>query len=163
MEYRREIIQFTPSMSVADYIQEIGAYAYTDEQYYNIALTHIKIRQIVELRNILLSFILFSQNNTFNKIVRMKQLDDLGHDHTEELNSLLDLYNVCCKSSHIDEHETIKSYNFFKNVLNDNLASNLANLNKYLVKLEIEERILSDGVGPYEERFCNYEDVYERL
>ena len=63
---------------------------------------------------------------------------------------------------YIDEHDTIKAFRFLNITLNEAQASNLSNINKLLIKLEIEERILIEEVKPYEVRFRNYEDVYER-
>ena len=102
MEYKREIIQLNETMSVTEYLQEIGAFAYTDEQYYYIALTHVRVKQLIELRNILLTFKSLIQANTYNMDQKMNELKELSSEHTDDLNSLLDLFNVCCKS--VDEH-----------------------------------------------------------
>ncbi len=50
-------------------------------------------------------------------------------------------YNVCCKSMYIDGHETLKAFCFLNTTLNETQTSNITNLNKYLIKLEIEEKI----------------------
>jgi hypothetical protein len=55
----------------------------------------------------------------------MRESEELGHEHTEDLNSLLYAYNVCCKSMNIDGHETLKAFCFLNTTLNETLTSNI--------------------------------------
>ena len=50
----REIIDGELNMSFDTYLQEIGAYGYTDEQYYHMALSNLRLKQLKELRQLLL-------------------------------------------------------------------------------------------------------------
>jgi hypothetical protein len=47
----REIIDGELNMSFDTYLQEIG---YTDEQYYHMALSNLRLKQLKELRQLLL-------------------------------------------------------------------------------------------------------------
>jgi hypothetical protein len=43
MYERREIINFDLNMTMEEYLQEIGAYGYVDDQYFQIAVTHARV------------------------------------------------------------------------------------------------------------------------
>lgn len=79
-------------MTMAEYLQEIGAYAYIDEQYFHIAITDARLKQIAELlRNVLLNHMRLIQSRQFDAVKEVHELNELSSRHTGEINELLDL------------------------------------------------------------------------
>jgi hypothetical protein len=163
MYERREIINFDLNMTMEEYLQEIGAYGYVDDQYFQIAITHARVKHITELRNILLDILRILSTNQYNKTVEVNKINDLSSQHTEEINDLLDVFGINNKSMYIDEHESYKAHTYLEKVLCDVDSTNRHVVNGFIAKLSIEECILLEIVKPYEDRFSNYEDVYDRI
>jgi len=83
--------------------------------------------------------------------------------HTENMNELLDMFNINNKFELLDEHESRKALIFLKTQLIDNDSNdiNQHSLNSFIVKLNIEELIINTAMKPFIEKWINYEDVYE--
>ena len=146
-----------------EYLLEIGAYGYVDDQYFQIAVNHARVKHIAELRSILLNNIRILQTSQYNKTVEINKLNELSSQHAEEINDLLDVFGISNKSMYIDEHESHKAHTYPDKILCEVDSINRNVVNGYIAKLSIEERILLETVKPYEERFSNYEDVYDRI
>lgn len=116
------------------------------------------VKQITELRNVLLNHLRLTQTDHYNKTVEINKLNELSSRHTEEINDLLDLFDVNSKAMYIDEHESNKAHIYLGKMLSEITPVNWNIINGYIIKLGIEECILTESVKPYEEWFSNYED-----
>jgi hypothetical protein len=160
----REIVDSELNMSFETYLQEIGAYGYTDEQYYHIALSNLRLRQLKELRQLLLEIKFKLNNKQMLKVEALESLRLLELEQTENISELLDLYNVEHKCELLDEHESRKALIFFKSQLVDYSSNNTNDhsINSFIIKLNIEELFLGIELKPFVEKWINYEDVYDR-
>ncbi len=162
MNARREIIVFESDMTMTDYLQEIGAFAYVDEQYFHIAVSDARLKHIAELRKFLLINMRLIQIRQFYAAKAIQELNDLSSQHTEDINDLLDLFSIANKSTYIEEHETSKAHTYCMKMIDGSNANNLSVLNDLFNKLKIEECVLTESVAPYKNKFINFEDVYDR-
>jgi len=148
-------------MSFKCYLKEIGTDGYNDEQYYQIAVYQLRLKQIKELKFLLVALTNKFRNRQITKIDALKKVKKLEQMQTENMNELLDVFNINNKSELLDEHESRKALIFLKTQLIDNDSNdmNQHNLNSFIVKLNIE-LIINTAMKPFIEKWINYEDVY---
>jgi hypothetical protein len=121
---QREIIDSALNMSFKSYLKEIGTDAYNDEQYYQIAVYQLKLKQIKELKYLLVSLTNKFRNRQIIKIDALK-LKKMEQMHTENMNELLDMFNIDNKFELLDEHESRKALIFLKTQLIDNDSNDI--------------------------------------
>jgi len=102
---QREIIDSDLNMSFKSYLKENSTDGYNDEQYYQIAVYQLRLKQIKEIKYLLVALTNKFRNRQITKIDALKKLKKLEQMHTENMNELLDMFNINNKSELLDEHE----------------------------------------------------------
>jgi hypothetical protein len=165
-EATRTVIEYHDHMSFDEYLQEIDIYINPEEQYYQISVYTLRLKQLKELKECIREIVIQCNKNRFKLKTSLNMLNEIRVAQTENMDTLLDLFEVVNKSEIIDEHEAEKSYIFLSNQLIEYEQDNTHNkyiLNTMIIKLNVEETIIGLNMKRYVERWRNYEDVYDRI
>ncbi len=116
----------------SEYLNKLAERELIRYDYFEVALSETRIMHIKEIKEILVQAKMKLSKNMFKTKYFLREITRILMKHSENLEELLERYNVNYKSFFLDETESKKANAYFRKNINECNACN------YWLKLDIE-------------------------
>jgi hypothetical protein len=123
----------------SEYLNKLAEKELIRYDYFEVALSEIRIMHIKEIKEILVQAKRKLSKNMFKTKYFLREITRMVMKHSENLEELLERYNVNYKSFFLDETEAKKANAYFRKNINErNAEHNQMIIMNYWLKLDIE-------------------------